>query len=271
MNHKVKIIVQARMGSTRLPNKALLKIGDKPMLQHVVNQIKKSKYVDEIIIATTTSKKDEKIVTFCKKNNLNYFRGSNQNVLNRYYHCSKKYSCDPVVRISSDCPFIDPYVIDKTVEIFFAKSYDYVSNNIEKIKNKWENSICNFPQGMVIEICNFRSLEKAWKNARKPSEKEHVFPYVQFTPSKFKIFSFSHESDLSYIRCTVDKKQDLKFVREVWRRIPKSKKIIHISDIEKIIKKEPHLIEINNSIKYDEGYLKSVEKDIQHAKKNNKQ
>ena len=149
-------------------------------------------FIGSHFVDLATSKNDEKIVKFCKKNNLNYFCGSNKNVLSRYYNCAKNYSCDPVVRISSDCPFIDPSIIDQTIEIFYAKSYDYVSNNIEKINNKWENSTCKFPQGMVVEICNFHSLKKAWKNAKKPSEKEHVFPYIQFNPSKFKIFSFEN-------------------------------------------------------------------------------
>ena len=261
------MIIQARMGSTRLPNKILLKIGDKSVLHHVVNQTKSSKFVNDVIIATTTSSKDKKIVNFCTKHNLKFFCGSNHDVLDRYYKCAKKFSCDPVVRISSDCPFIDPHVIDKIILKFLKNSYDYVANNLEKINNKWQNSLCKFPQGMVIEICKFSSLEKAWKQAKKPSEREHVFPYIQFHPKIFKISNINNKKDLSFIRCTVDRKQDLKFVREIWKRLPKSKKTIYINDILRIIDKEPNLVEINNKIAFDEGYKKSIRNDVNLSKK----
>lgn len=249
------------MNSKRLPNKALLKIGNKSMLYHTVKQTQASKFVKNVIIATIKSKKDKRIINFCKKFDLQYFCGSNNDVLDRYYKCAESFSCDPIVRISSDCPFIDPKVIDKVILKFLKNSYHYVSNNLEKISNRWQNSICNFPQGMVVEICNFNTLEKAWKEAQKPSEREHVFPYVQFH-SKFNKSNIKNKKDLSFIRCTVDKPQDLQFVREIFKRIPKSKKIIHIEDLEKIIKKEPDLVKINNKIAFDEGYQKSIKKDV---------
>lgn len=260
-------IIQARMNSTRLANKALLKIGEQPMLYHVVKQTKASKLVKDVIIATTKSPKDKKIVKFCEKHNLRYFCGSNNDVLDRYYKCAKKFSCDPIIRISSDCPFIDPKVIDQVISKFQKNSYDYVSNNLEKKNGKWKNSTCNFPQGMVVEICNYNTLEKAWNRAKKPSEREHVFPYVQFNARQFRISNILYKKDLSFIRCTVDKKEDLKFVREMWKRIPKSKKIIQINDILKIIKKEPNLVEINNKTDFDEGYKKSIQKDVKYLKK----
>lgn len=267
MNKMVIAIIQARMNSTRLHNKALLKIGDQPMLYHVVKQTKASKFVKDIIIATTKSPKDKKIINFCLKHNLKYFCGSNNDVLDRYFKCAKKFTCDPVIRISSDCPFIDPSIIDQIISKFRKNSCDYVANNFEKINKKWENSACNFPQGMVVEICNFKTLEKAWKVAKKPSEREHVFPYVQFNAKFFKVSNLVYKKDLSFIRCTVDKKEDLKFVRELWKRIPKSKKTIHINDILKIINKEPCLVEINNKTNFDEGYKKSVQKDAKYLKK----
>lgn len=254
------------MNSTRLANKALLKIGDFPMLYHVVKQTKSSKFVKDVIIATTTSKKDKKIINFCNKYNLKYFCGSNNDVLDRYFKCAKDNCCNPVIRISSDCPFIDPVVIDKVISKFFKNSLDYVGNNFEKIHNKWENSTCNFPQGMVVEICKFKTLEKAWKYSKKPSEREHVFPYVQFNPKSFRVSNIINKQDLSLIRCTVDHKEDLKFVRELWKRIPKSKKIIHITDIVKIIKKQPNLLKINSKIDFDEGYKKSLRKDTKFYK-----
>ena len=153
---------------------------------------------------------------------------------------------------------------------FRKNSFDYVSNNFEKKNKKWENSMCGFPQGMVVEICNYKTLEKAWKKAKKPSEREHVFPYVQFNTRSFKVSNLVYKKDLSFIRCTVDKKEDLKFVRELWKRIPKTKKIIHIKDILKIVKNEPLLVKINNKINFDDGYKKSIQKDIKYLKKRSK-
>jgi spore coat polysaccharide biosynthesis protein SpsF len=250
------------MGSTRLSGKIMKKIGNQPMLYHVIKQTMASKYVDSVIIATTCSNKDKKIVDFCIQNNLKYFQGSNRDVLDRYYKCAKKFSCDPVVRINSDCPFIDPLVIDTIIFKFLKNSYDYVSNNFDKLGGKWQNDICKFPQGMVVEICKFKTLEKAWQQAKKPSEREHVFPYVQFNPKIFKLSNIKNKKDLSYIRCTVDREQDLKFVREIWKRKPKSKKIFHNKDILKIIQNNPNLVKINNKIPFDEGYQKSIRKDL---------
>lgn len=262
MKRNVTAIIQARMNSTRLPNKVLLKIGKIPMLLHVINQTKASKYIKNVIIATTNSPSDKKIVNFCIKNEIGYFRGSSKDVLDRYYKCAKKFSCNPVVRISSDCPFIDPCIIDKTISKFLRNSFDYIGNNLEKKDNKWQNSLCKFPQGMVVEICKFKTLEKAWKQAKKPSEREHVFPYVQFNPKIFKVSNVKNNTDLTYIRCTVDRKQDLKFVREIWKRKSQLKKITHNKDILKIIQNEPDLVKINNKISFDEGYQKSLKKDV---------
>lgn len=270
MKRNITAIIQARMNSRRLPNKALLKIGEIPMLLHVINQAKASKYIKNVIIATTNSSSDKKIVNFCIKNNIDYFRGSSKDVLDRYYKCGKKFSCNPIVRISSDCPFIDPIIIDKTISKFLRNSFDYIGNNLEKKDNEWQNSLCKFPQGMVIEICKFQTLEEAWNQAQKPSEREHVFPYIQFNPKMFKVSNIFSKKNFSFIRCTVDHKEDLKFVREIWKRKSKKKKIIHVDDIVKIILKEPNLLNINSKFLFDEGYQKSLKLDTIVLNKNKK-
>ncbi len=258
---KINVIIQARISSLRLPGKVLKKIQGKPMLYYVINQVKHAKYTDKIIIATTTKKEDEKIVDYCKNSKINFFRGSKLDLLDRYYQCAKKFGCDPVVRITSDCPLIDPNVIDQVIEKFIQNSFDYVSNNIEKIGLKWNNHTCNFPPGMTVEVSSFKALEKAWKKAKKPSEREHVYPYIQFNPKIFKISNVKHNTDLSHIRCTVDRIEDLKFVRTIINKIPAKKKFVTISDILKIVALEPKLIEINNKTSFDEGWQISVLKD----------
>lgn len=254
-------IIQARMSSTRLPGKVLRMIENKPMLHHVINQVIHSKFIKDVIIVTTTMSQDDLIVKYCKKNNIKYFRGSSTDLLDRYYKCAKKFKIDPIVRITSDCPLIDPKVIDKAIAKFSKGSFDYVANNLEKFNGKWDNSPCNFPQGMTIEISSFKALEQAWKCAKKPSEREHVFPYIQFNPKLFRVSNFKYRKDLSFIRCTVDRLDDLKFVIELFKRFSRNKKVIEIKDIVKIVKKEPKLVKINNRIAFDEGYKKSLKKD----------
>lgn len=245
------------MGSTRLPKKVLRKIGKKSMLHYVIKQTLASKIIDEVIVATTKEKVDQPIIDFCKQNKIKVFRGSKTDLLDRYFQCAKKFRCDPIIRITSDCPLIDPCVIDKIITKFKKKSFDYVANNIEKIHGKWSNSMCNYPQGMTVEISSFRALKKAWNEAEKPSEREHVFPYIQFNPNLFRISNVKMKKNLSHIRCTVDKAKDLKFVKIVYEKLGEDK-IIRIRDITKILKKNPKLVTINNNIGFDEGYKKSL-------------
>lgn len=268
MKQKITAIIQARLSSTRLLGKVLLKILNKPMLQYVIDQVNSSKLITEIIIATTNNVEDKKIIDFCKKHHLKYFRGSKKDVLDRYYQCAKKFECDPIVRITSDCPLIDPEIIDKVIEKFLKNSYDYVANNLENKNGKWVNSTCNFPQGMTVEISSFEVLRKAWKQAKKPSEREHVYPYVQFNPNKFKAGFVMNKKNLSYIRCTVDHPEDLQFVKEVIKKIPKRKKFVTTKDIVNVLNKEDHLLKINNKIPYDEGYKISLLEDKKQGFRN---
>jgi spore coat polysaccharide biosynthesis protein SpsF (cytidylyltransferase family) len=253
------------MRSSRLPGKVMLKIEEKPMLYYVIKQVRSSKLIKDIIIATTTSREDDKIVNYCKKNKIKFFRGSKNDLLDRYYRCALKFGCNPIIRITSDCPLIDSSIIDKVIKKFLRGSYDYVANNLEKHGIKWNDSTCNFPQGMTVEISTFKALEKAWNQAKKPSEREHVFPYVQFNPSLFKVTNVKMKKDYSHIRCTVDRIEDLSFVREIYKKMPENKKSIRIRDIVSIIKSEPHLLKLNNTISFDEGYKKSLIEDKKHG------
>ena len=245
------------MSSSRLPKKVLRKIKKKPMLYYVIKQVLASNTIDEVIIATTKEKIDDSIVDYCKQNKIKVFRGSKLDLLDRYYKCAKKYHCDPIIRITSDCPLIDPNVIDKVCKKFEKNLFDYVANNFEKIHGKWNNSTCNYPQGMTVEISSFKVLEKAWYEARKPSEREHVFPYIQFNPKLFRVSNLKMRKNLSHIRCTVDRLNDFKFIRIIYEKINDTQ-IITIKDILKIIEKEPELILMNNNIPFDEGYKKSL-------------
>jgi len=244
-------IIQARMSSTRLPGKVMMNVDKKnTLLYYVIQQIKFSKLANNIVIATTASEKDDTIVDFATKMGLNYFRGEANNVLDRYYQCAKNFSISPIVRISADDPLIDPMIIDKVVEKFYSDSYDYVSNTHPR----------TFPQGNEVEIFSFESLETAWRYAKKKSEKEHVTPYLYNNKEKFRIANVEHSQNLSFLRWTVDRQNDLNFVRLIVSKIQKIP--ILMTDILDVLAKEPHLLDINKDHVVDEGYIKSIAKDI---------
>jgi spore coat polysaccharide biosynthesis protein SpsF (cytidylyltransferase family) len=242
--------MQARMSSTRLPGKVMLRVDEKnPVLYYVIKQISESKLCDKLVIATTTSLEDEKIVKFAKDMNISCFRGSVEDCLDRYYQCAKEFSLSTIVRITCDNPLIDPALVDDAILFYKSNSYDYVTNCRER----------TFPQGTEVEIFSFSALEKAWKEAKKYSEREHVTPYFYNNPDQFKIFNIRNNENLSHLRWTVDRKEDLEFVKNIVSKIKKSP--ILMSDILKLLKMEPGLININKNYVMDEGYLKSLKED----------
>jgi spore coat polysaccharide biosynthesis protein SpsF (cytidylyltransferase family) len=238
------------MGSTRLPGKIMMLVDDQiPVIGYVIKQLKQSKLCDHIIIATTTQKEDEEVVDFAKKNTISYFRGSVEDCLDRYYQCAKSFSSSIIVRVTSDNPLIDPTLVDDAIILFKTGDYDYVTNCKPR----------TFPQGTEVEVFSFSALEKAWNEAKKPSEREHVTPYFYNNPDKFRIYTIKNNKDISNLRWTVDRKEDLEFVRLIVSKIKKSP--ILMTDILQLIKKEPKIIEINKNYIMDEGYLKSLEID----------
>lgn len=242
------------MGSTRLPEKVLLPVDNSnSVIWYVTNQMRFSKFCDKLIIATTTLVEDEKIVDFAKKNSIQYFRGSAEDCLDRYYQCAKSFLISTIVRITSDNPLIDPTLVDDAVKLFNKENYDYVSNCKPR----------SFPQGTEVEVFSFDALEKAWKEARKPSEREHVTPYFYNNPEKFKIFNITNQNDISNLRWTVDRIEDLKFIKALVLRIKKSP--ILMKDILQVLKNEPNLVNLNKNYIMDEGYIKSLENDKKSA------
>jgi len=200
---KTIAIIQARMSSTRLPGKVLMKIKGKPMLWYVVSRMKKANLIDEIIVATSKSRLDGAIVNFCEVNRIKCFRGSLQNVLARYYKCAKENNADIVVRITSDCPLIDGKLIDEGIVRFKSTRPDYLSNTIER----------TFPRGFDFEIFTFAALERAFLNAKDKIEKEHVTPYIWKRPRLFRLKQFNLDSDKSFYRLTVDTEEDYQVVK----------------------------------------------------------
>lgn len=208
-------IIQARMSSKRLPGKVMMKIKNKPVLYYVLNQVRHSKNLPKTIVATTTLKQDDIIFNFCKSNAIEVFRGHPTDVLDRYYNCAKKYHLDSIVRITADCPLIDYQIIEKCINFFYDTKSDYVSNTITHIGNKWKETYNNYPIGCAVEVFTFDALKQAWKQGKKPSDREHVTEYIWKRPEYFKINSIHNSEDLSKIRIVIDYKHDFKFVKSI--------------------------------------------------------
>jgi spore coat polysaccharide biosynthesis protein SpsF len=252
MNLKKKstVIIQARTGSNRLPNKVLSKIGTKTMVEQVIQRVKKIKNIEQVILVTTLKNTDKILLEIAKKNEILSFAGSANNVLKRYYDCSKKFNCDPIIRITADCPLLDPLIATKMLKLYQEKKYDYVSNVLPP----------TFPDGLDVEIFSFKALEKCMINAKLNSEKEHVTAYIHNNKKKFKISNFSNKLNLSNYRWTVDHSNDLKFVQNIYELL-KPKEIFSMQNILKIISQNPNLVKYNSKIDRNEGYDISLKYD----------
>ena len=242
------------MDSTRLPGKTLLKIDNQnTVLDSVINQLSFSKFIDKIVIATTDLQSDNVIADFAKNLNLEIFRGSFDNVLDRYFQCAQFYSFDTIVRITADNPLIDPTIVDLVINEYNNAECDYMTNIIDR----------TFPYGTEVEVFSIISLQKAWMNAKKPSELEHVTPFIRDPDNKFIIKNVKNKDNLSYLRYTVDKLNDLTLVKEIIKNI--ISRPILMEDVINLYQKMPQIFEINKNIKHD-GYLSSLEKDKAYSK-----
>ncbi len=248
----VVAIIQARMGSTRLPGKVMREIMGKPLLWHLVNRLKGSQLIDKIVIATTDKAKDEPILKLAQKLGIDSFAGNEEDVLDRYYQAAKRYSADPIVRLTADCPLIDPEIVDKIISYYLDTkgTLDFVHNGI------------SYPDGVVeTEVFSFAALEKAWREARLLSEREHVTPYIWKNTEMFRTATLENDEDLSHIRLVVDDEKDFQLVAEIFHKSYKESEIFHLRDILDFLNKRPELLELNKRMVRNEGYLKSIAKD----------
>ena len=239
------IIVQARLGSKRLPGKVLKKINGKTILEYVINRLKKTKLSNNIIVATTNREEDKKIIKVAKKTNCHTFRGSTNNVLNRYYKAAVHYKVKNIVRICSDCPLIDPKIINKVYFFYLKNNYDYVSNKI----------FPSYPPGMGVEILNFQSLKKANKLTKNSYDKEHVTAYIYKNPKKFKIKNVGLKKKLLNYRIVLDYIEDFKLISNIQKHFNKQRKDFTLKDIIKYINRNPILKKKNSQNLTKYGYL----------------
>jgi len=234
---KTIAIIQARMGSTRLPGKALTEIKGKPMLRHVVERTRRAEMVDDLVVATTINEMDQTIVSLCEAEGWLYYRGSEEDVLDRYYRAAVYYGADIIVRITSDCPLIDPEIIDSVIKVFINEKADYASNTLHPR---------TYPRGLDVEVFSFAALKHAWEDT-DPALREHVTPFLYRHPEKFKLIRVAHEIDLSPMRWTVDTLDDLRLVSKIYDCLDENS--FSWKEVLDIIKKHPRWLEINKHIK----------------------
>ena len=225
------------MGSSRLPGKTLMKLdGEKTTLDFIINQLSFSKLIDRIVIATTFLEEDNVIDEKARALGIEVFRGSEKDVLDRYYKCAKQFRMKTIVRITADCPIIDPIIVDKVIGRFKNNNYDYVTNTISR----------TYPIGTDTEIFSFQSLERSWHERKMATEREHVTPFLRDKNSNFKIENVENEEDISHLRWTLDTKEDLILIRKIVSKI-KNRPIL-MTDVLELFSKEPELISINEHL-----------------------
>ena len=237
---KILIIIQARRGSSRLPDKILLPLAEKPLLVRMYERVDSSNTKKEIVVATTTDENDDEVVKLCRSNNINFFRGHPADLLDRHYKAASEYEADIVVKIPSDCPLICPDVIDQVLEFYLnnRNDFDFVSNLHP----------ATFPDGNDVEVMSFKTLETAWKEADKDFEREHTTPYIWERPEKFRLGNVEWDTglDLSMShRFTIDYKEDYEFIKRIYDELYDSHNIFTLCDIMMLLDRKPELKIIN--------------------------
>lgn len=240
---KVVCIVQARIGSTRLPGKVLKKICGKTVLEHDIDRLRKIKNIDEIIIATTILEKDNAIVKECERLGVKYFTGSEEDVLSRYYYAAKENNADIVVRVTSDCPLIDSGVSEKIIQYYLdnINKYDYVSNTIER----------TYPRGLDTEVFSLKALEKAFNESKLQRDREHVTPYIWSNSDIFKLYHYKNDKDYSELRWTLDTKEDYRLISSIYENF-RNEKCFSMHEIIKLLERNPEIKYINRYVQQKE-------------------
>jgi len=237
---KTIIIVQARMTSTRLPGKVLLKILDKSLVEYQIERLRRVRLADKLVVATTVNDSDLPIVQECSRLGIDYFRGSEDDLLSRYYLAACQYEAADVVRITSDCPLIDPEVINKVIGFYQDNRphYDYVSNVLTR----------TYPRGMDTEVFSFKILEEACMAANSPAEREHVTPFIYQNPQRFSLANVANDIDLSQHRWTVDTVEDFQLIKNIVEEVYPVNPLFSMNDVIRVLDQHPGWSEINRLI-----------------------
>ena len=247
---KILGVIQARVGSIRLPQKVLMLLEGLSILEHVINRVRKSHLLNDLVVATTTRPDDDQIVCLCESIDAKVFRGSEDDVLNRFYKVSLVYNPNHVVRITADCPLISPEIIDKAIGLHISNGNDYTSNTINP----------TYPDGLDVEVFTAEALHEADKHAMLKSDREHVTPYMKKS-DLLKVENFTNSIDLSDKRWTVDEPVDYEFISKIYAHLYKKDGFFEWNEVLKFLDENKNLENINFGIKRNVGYLESLEAD----------
>ena len=240
-------IIQARMGSTRLPGKILKKINGVALLGYQVERVRKSSLLDKVVVATSILDKDDIVEKFCKKNNIECFRGSENDVLSRYYECAQRYNADIIVRLTADCPLSDPKIIDDTIKFYTNTKVDYVANTVPQETSK-------YPDGFDVEVFSMKALKKAYEKVNDSNDREHVTFYFWKYNNGFKTAQLGNSKNYSKYRLTVDYPEDFEIVEFVIKELKKRNIFGHMDEIVEILDLNPAIREKNSKYHFGMGW-----------------
>ncbi len=248
----VLAVLQVRVSSSRLPEKVLKPILGRPMLAHQLDRVRRSKKIDTLVVATSTNPEDDAIAELCAREGVACFRGSLDDVLDRFYRAATGHAPEHVVRLTGDCPLTDPGVIDETIAFFQEGDYDYVSNCQPPY---------TFPDGLDVEVMRFSALSSAWQEAILPSEREHVVPFIKRRPERFRLGHYTHKPSLGYLRWTVDEPEDFEFVTKIYEALQPEGLDFSSADVLRVLAEHPEWLDINRHHQRNAGSRPSLEAD----------
>jgi spore coat polysaccharide biosynthesis protein SpsF len=239
------------MGSRRLPGKSLCDVVGRPMLARVIARARAIRGIDRVVVATTPAEIDQPILALAVSMGVDTYIGSESDVLDRYYQAAGQYAATTVMRLTGDCPLLDPAVSGRVLASFRRQECDYASNIHPP----------TFPDGLDTEVMSYEALEQAWMHARLPAEREHVTPYIWTAPQRFRVVNVTHQDDLSGHRWTVDEPADLEFVRRVYAAFGEGCATFGMTDILALLSTQPDLVQVNAAYPRNAGYAVSVRDD----------
>lgn len=243
--------LQARMSSTRLPGKVLRPVLGMPMLGRQIERLRRSRRIDQLVVVTSVDGSDDKLTHFCQSIRVECFRGSLNDVLDRFYQAALHYRPEHIVRLTGDCPLADPELIDTVIGFHLDGGFDYSSNTIEP----------TFPDGLDVEIFRFEALERAWREAVLPSHREHVTIFLNSQPQLFRLGNYRGTSDFHRLRWTVDQPEDLQRIRNIYRRLYPKNACFGSGEIYALLNEQPELFKGDSVSARNEGLLKSIAQD----------
>jgi len=243
---KTVAIIQARFASSRLPGKVLMDLGGQPVLAWCVLRLQRARSVDQVVVATSQDAADDAIVRLCQAHQWPVYRGSQYDVLDRYYQAARQLRAEVIVRVTADCPFIDPGLVDQVVAEFHRTGADFAANRLPPPLKR------TYPIGLDTEVCSFAGLERAWKEAKEKFEREHVMPYFYDQPGRFKVHVVNHDPDYGSLRWTLDTAEDLNLLRAVVERLG-GRMDFSWQEVLALFQREPELARINAAVKHKTG------------------